>query len=150
MRSQVCAYFLKIAQGAVSFGQFYFRFFRVDGSSLSGFCAGCYTFDVRRKPIIWIVIALLAVLLAGPVFEIFDHWDNVPETGNDSLLSVVLLLTFAGALFAVRRFTITALRVLYRLRAHSTILQRFSLAPNEVARFELDTGPISSLSSLRI
>ena len=114
------------------------------------FSAGCYTVAVHRTPIIWIVFGLLAVLLAGPIFELADHWDNIPETGNDTVLSVIMLLTCAGALFAVRRFTIMAISVLYRLRRHSTTPQRFSSAPSEVARFELDSGPVPSLSFLRI
>ena len=106
---------------------------------------------MRRTPIIWIVFALLAVLLSGPVFELFDHWDNIPETGNDTVLSVVLLLTCAGALFAVRRFTEMAIKLLYRLKHQSAAPpQSISSARREAARFELDSGPIPSLSSLRI
>ena len=104
----------------------------------------------RRKTIIWIVFALLAVLLAGPVFEVFDHWDNIPETGNDTVLSVVLLLTCAGAMFAVRRFTVMARKLLYRLK-HQSPARQTSISPTRrEGRFELDTGPFSSLSSLRI
>ena len=106
---------------------------------------------VRRKPIIWIVFGLLAVLLAGPVFELFDHWDNIPETGNDTLLSVVLLLTCAGALFAVRRVTVLTRKLLYRLKYQLTAASKsISSAHRESARFELDSGPLPSLSSLRI
>ena len=112
---------------------------------------GCYTVTVRRKPIIWIVFALLAVLLAGPVFELFDHWDNIPETGNDTLLSGVLLLTFAGAIFAVRRVTVMARKLLYRLKHQSKAAWKsISSAHREPARFEIDSGPLPSLSSLRI
>ena len=115
------------------------------------FSAGCYTVAVHRTPIIWIVFGLLAVLLAGPIFELADHWDNIPETGNDTVLSVIMLLTCAGALFAVRRFTIMAISVLYRLRRHSMATPQCVLsAPSEVARFELDSGPVPSLSFLRI
>ena len=113
--------------------------------------ARCYTVAVRRKPIIWIVFALLAVLLAGPVFEFVDHWDNIPETGNDTVLSVVLLLTCAGAMFAVRRFTAMAIKLLYRLKHRSTAPQTsISPARRDARRFELDSGPVPSLSSLRI
>ncbi len=113
--------------------------------------AHCYTVAVRRRPIVWIVFALLAALLAGPVFELFDHWDNIPETGNDTVLSVVLLLTCAGALFAVRRVTVMAGKLLYRLKHQSTAASKsISSAHRESARFELDSGPLPSLSSLRI
>ncbi len=97
------------------------------------------------------MFALLAVLFAGPVFELFDHWDNIPETGNDTVLSVVLLLTCAGALFAVRRVTVMARKLLYRLKHQSTAASKsISSVHREPARFELDSGPLSSLSSLRI
>ena len=105
---------------------------------------------VRRKPIVWIVVALLAVLLAGPVFEFVDQWDNIPETGNDTVLSVVLLLTCAGAMFAALRFTVMAIKLLYRLK-HRSAAPRTSISPVPLeVRFELDSGPLPSLSSLRI
>ena len=110
----------------------------------------CYTVAVRRKPIIWIVFALFAVLLAGPVFEFVDQWDNIPETGNDTVLSVVLLLTCAGAMFAALRFTVMAIKLLYRLK-HRSAAPRTSISPVPLeVRFELDSGPLPSLSSLRI
>ena len=104
----------------------------------------------RRKTIIWIVFAFLAALLAGPVFELFDHWDNIPATGNDTVLSVVLLLTCAGAMFAVRRFSVMARKLLYRLKHQSPARQTGIFQTRRERRFELDTGPLSSLSSLRI
>lgn len=96
-------------------------------------------------------MAILVVLFAGPIFELADQWDNIPVTGNDTMLSVVMLLTFAGALFAVRRFTIKAISVLYRLSRHATATLQGALSvSSEVASFELDSGPIPSLTSLRI
>ena len=97
------------------------------------------------------MFALVAVLLAGPVYELFDHWDNISETGNDTVLSVVTLLTFAGAMFALQRLSVIALRLLYRLKQQSTAPpQGISSARREAERFELDSGPLPSLSSLRI
>ena len=111
----------------------------------------CYTVLVRRTLIKCIVFALLAVLLTGPAFELVDHWDNIPETGNDTVVSVVLLLTCAGAVFAVRRYAVTAMRLLYRLKYRSTTpLRSIFSTCREAARFELDSGPFPSLSSLRI
>ena len=96
------------------------------------------------------MFALLAVLLAGPVFELFDYWDNVPETGNDTVLSVVLLLTCAGAMFAVRRFTVMAIKLLYRLKHQSTAPPQSFFPTRRELRFEVDSGPLPSLSALRV
>lgn len=96
------------------------------------------------------MFALLAVLLAGPLFEFFDHWDNIAATGNDTVLSVVLLLTCAGAMFAVRRFTVMAIKLLYRLKHQSTAPpQSFSTTRRELG-FELDSGALPSVSALRV
>lgn len=113
--------------------------------------ASCYTALVRRTLIKCIVFALLALLLTGPAFELVDHWDNIPETGNDTVLSVVQLLTCAGAVFAVRRYTVMAIKLLYLFKYQSTPpLPAIFLTRREVALFELDSGPLPSLSSLRI
>ena len=107
--------------------------------------------SVHRTSIILIVLALLAVLLTGPVFELVDQWDNIPGTGNDTILSFVLLLTFAGALFAIRRFAVLTMKLLYLLEYRSTApLQSISSVRLDAARFELDSGPLPSLFSLRI
>lgn len=103
-----------------------------------------------RKPIIWIVFVLLAVLFAGPVFEFFDHWDNIPETGNDTVLSVVLLLTCAGAIFAIRRVDVLARKLLYRLKRRTTATWKVNSSSCHEVSFEADSGPVPSLTSLRI
>ncbi len=64
---------------------------------------------VRRALAISILLILVGVLFLGPAFETIDRWDNVPQTGNDTLLSLVLLLTCAGAMLAITRLVLLAL-----------------------------------------
>jgi drug/metabolite transporter (DMT)-like permease len=53
----------------------------------------------------WILLFLvLAIFLAGPVFEHFDHWDNFPQSGNDILLTVIaVLVCLAAAVSLIRK-----------------------------------------------
>ena len=55
-----------------------------------------------RKRIIQIVATLILVLsLWGHISEIFDHWDNTLQTGNDIEYSTVIVVLVAGAAIAV-------------------------------------------------
>ena len=51
------------------------------------------------------LVLLVAVCISGPLFEAFDHWDQFPQSGNDTLLTIVLVLTlFALCLCATLKF----------------------------------------------
>ena len=55
-----------------------------------------------RKRVIQIVATLILVLsLWGHISEIFDHWDNTLQTGNDIEYSTVIVVLVAGAAIAV-------------------------------------------------
>jgi len=51
-----------------------------------------------------VLLLAFAILLGGPVFEHFDHWDHFPQSGNDILLTIVaVLVCFAFAVSLIRR-----------------------------------------------
>jgi hypothetical protein len=66
--------------------------------SNAGF-ANCIRGNVRRQLIQFGTTLILAVCLWGHVSEIFDHWDNTLQTGNDIEYSTVIVALIAGAVF---------------------------------------------------
>ncbi len=105
---------------------------------------------MRRAAIISILLVLGIILLAGPGYEMIDRWDNIPQTGNDTVLSLVLLATCLGSLFIITSCTVAALKFLYRLTARLGGFNAILLRRIEPGLFELDSGPVSALFSLRI
>ncbi len=52
-----------------------------------------------------VILLLLTVFLLAPVYEHFDHWDGFPRSGDDTVLSLVAIVTFCGVvLIAARSF----------------------------------------------
>ncbi len=93
---------------------------------------------------------LAIILLAGPGYEMIDRWDNIPQTGNDTVLSLVLLATCLGFLFIVTNCTVAALKFLYWLTARLGGFNGILPRRIESGRFELDTGPVPALFPLRV
>ncbi len=105
---------------------------------------------MRRAAIISILLVLAIILLAGPGYEMIDGSDNIPQTGNDTVLSLLFLATCLGSLFVLTRCTIGALKFLYPLTSGLTGFNGLSLHPIKTGCFELDSGPVPALFSLRI
>lgn len=103
---------------------------------------------VRRAAIIATLVVLVAILLAGPVYEQYDKWDNIPQTGNDTVLSLVCLATCLGALLTLTRYVVIALALLCRIfiRESSWKIGKLSFAQID----GLSPGPPVCLSPLRI
>src|ERR1700722_18849058 len=48
------------------------------------------------------LLVTLAVLLASPIYECFDHWDHPAGGGDDTVLTLVGTLTLAGLALVLR------------------------------------------------
>ena len=53
---------------------------------------------------------ILTLCLWGHVSEVFDHWDNTFQTGNDIEYSTVIAVLVAGAAIALGRLAELVLR----------------------------------------
>ena len=103
---------------------------------------------MRRAAIILTLIILVAILLAGPVYEPHDKWDNIPQTGNDTVLSLVFLATCLGALLVLTRHVVIALALLCRIAIRETPGKLGNTFLVEMSG--LSPPPTVCLSSLRI
>jgi hypothetical protein len=54
-------------------------------------------------------VALL-ICLVCPLLEVFDHWDNTLQTGNDTEYTLVILSLCIGSTFCVARLILTISR----------------------------------------
>lgn len=62
---------------------------------------------MRRKIAVIVLVLVVAIFLAGPVFEHFDRWDHFPQSGNDILLTLVAVVVCLGAALSLIRKTET-------------------------------------------
>ena len=51
-----------------------------------------------------IVPILLVTCFVCPLVEIFDHWDNTLQTGNDSEYALVIVVLCVGAAYSLAHF----------------------------------------------
>ena len=65
---------------------------------------------MRRRFIQFGTTLILMVCIWGHVSEIFDHWDNTFQTGNDIEYSTVIVVLIAGAVIAFADLAAIALR----------------------------------------
>ena len=90
--------------------------------------------NVRRRLIQFGTMLILTLCVWGHVSEIFDHWDNTFQTGNDIEYSTVIVVLIAGAAIA---FTHVAAVVLPTVSARSWLLPWFAVyfhaVPNPAA-----------------
>jgi len=78
---------------------------------------------------------LVAFALAYPVIESLDHWD-APTPASDSELQVIVVLTFAGAIFVLTRM-LAALSASIATRPPTGLCFR-ALWKNHAALFSLN------------
>jgi hypothetical protein len=50
-----------------------------------------------------VVLVLLTIFLLAPVYEHFDHWDGFPRSGDDTVLSLVAIVTLCGIVLVATR-----------------------------------------------
>lgn len=51
---------------------------------------------MRRGAIRIVVIAIMATCLAGPILQMFDHWDHGEPKGKDTETTLVIVALSAG------------------------------------------------------
>ena len=68
---------------------------------------------MRRRLIHYGATLILTLCIWGHVSEIFDHWDNTLQTGNDIEYSTVIVVLIAGAVIGFARFVVRLLRTVY-------------------------------------
>ena len=103
---------------------------------------------MRHAAIVLTLIVLIAILLAGPFYELNDKWDNIPQTGNDTVLSLVFLVTCLGAFFVLTRYVVIALALLYRIAVREVLGKIGGISLAEM--MGPNPSPPVCLSSLRI
>ena len=62
-----------------------------------------------------IITGIIAICLGAPIAEIFDHWDQTIQDGNDTEANVVLAALCIGAAFAIGTIVVAS-----RIRALSS------------------------------
>jgi hypothetical protein len=85
---------------------------------------------VRRRLIQFGTTFILTVCLWGHVSEIFDHWDNTFQTGNDIEYSTVIVALIAGAAIGFAHVAAMALRT---VSATPWLLPSFAAYPPAAA-----------------
>jgi hypothetical protein len=81
---------------------------------------------VRRQLLQFGTALILAVCFWGHVSEIFDHWDNTFQTGNDIEYSTVIVALIAGAAIGLAHVSAIVLRT---VSATSWLLPSFAAYP---------------------
>ena len=54
---------------------------------------------MRSRTTTKIALLVLAICLLCPLVDMFDYWDHMPQTGNDTEYTLVILGLCVGALF---------------------------------------------------
>ena len=81
--------------------------------------------QVRRQLIHYGAGLILALCMWGHVSEMFDHWDNTFQTGNDIEYSTVIVVLITGSVIGFGRIAALALRT---VSATSDLLTLFCAA----------------------
>lgn len=63
------------------------------------------------------MVVTVLVMAASPLFEIFDRWDNIPATGNDTALTLVVIAACIGICFVAATLAIRLLSFVFALVA---------------------------------
>ena len=68
------------------------------GGPLASMLMGnCINAEMRERVIQIVATFILVLSLWGHISEIFDHWDNTLQTGNDIEYTTVIVMLVAGA-----------------------------------------------------
>lgn len=60
-----------------------------------------YYLCVPRKLTIFVAAVATFLMAASPLFELVDRWDNIPATGNDTALTLVVIGACIGLCFGM-------------------------------------------------
>lgn len=96
-----------------------------------------------------VVLLLLVILFLAPVYESFDHWDRFPQGGDDTVLSLLAVVTFCGVVLVAGRSLFQAFfRKCLPRRGRSTPRRSFSTFPFPKKADE--SPPLAFRFSLRV
>jgi hypothetical protein len=82
----------------------------------------CYV-RLRR----FVVAAIVAICIGGPIVEMFDRWDHTLQDGNDTEANVVVAALCIGVAMAIGTMVVTA-----RLRALASNSHRHAFVPQVI------------------
>ena len=71
------------------------------GPLASMLMGNCVNSEMRERVIQIFATFILVLSIWGHISEIFDHWDNTLQTGNDIEYTTVIVMLVAGASIAV-------------------------------------------------
>jgi hypothetical protein len=75
------------------------------------------------------IVAILAVCLGGPIGELFDHWDQTAQDGNDTEANVVIAALCVGLALSVAGIVVARIRAIsLRSQLHIRVAVRVRFA----------------------
>ena len=92
---------------------------------------------MRRVLFLIALVLLIGIYISGPFFEVVDHWDNFPQSGNDIILTLVMAATFFALLLCA------TIRLVHFISSMARAANE-----NTVASFPNSFSPVFSLSIL--
>ena len=90
---------------------------------------------MRRRLIQFGATFILTLCIWGHVSEIFDHWDNTLQTGNDVEYSTVMVALVAGAVIGFAHVAAIVLRTVSATSYPLPLFAAFPLAVPDPAAF---------------
>lgn len=105
---------------------------------------------MNRRVIIILLAILLFLIFAGSLFETVDRWDNIPQTGNDTVLTLVLVVSLIGAISLFKKCAVAALELIARIKMSEHRPEGFSVFGGTPEPVPIESPPLSLLTSLRI
>ncbi|MDQ2947417.1 MAG: hypothetical protein M3Y27_16030 [Acidobacteriota bacterium] len=105
---------------------------------------------MNRRTIIILLAILLFLIFVGPLFETVDHWDNIPKTGNGTVLTLVLVVSWIGAISLFKKCAAAALELIARIKLSERRPEGLSVFEGTTEPVPLESPPLSLLTSLRI
>jgi hypothetical protein len=113
-----------------------FRFFSAEDAKLG------IQRRVRRKVVHLGAVSILAVCMWSHISELFDHWDNTFQTGNDIEYSTVIVVLIAGAAIAFAHVAAIVLRTVAKTFHLLASFAAIRIAARSPATFIADSPPL--------
>lgn len=104
---------------------------------------------MNRRTILILLAILLFLIFAGPLFETVDHGDKLP-TGNDTVLTLVLVVSWIGAISLFKTCAVAALELIARIKMSERRPEGLSVFEGATEPIPIEAPPPSLLTSLRI
>ncbi len=66
-----------------------------------------YNLSVSKRQWSYVLVfVLMALIVFGPLYETFDHWDKFTQGGDDTVLTLIGLLTYTGFVLCICPFVL--------------------------------------------